>query len=449
MYDDIPHIDYLSTLAHEGTQQICPMDSYPKCQQTFIIKPMRNRKLVLLLLFFLTCQARAQKAPFNFRIRTITAGVALKDLSDTLTIIRAVNFLKQAQKEFTNAGYEVQTIRIATSNLYTLTNNSSLNDALPFLKAIDNIAARQGITFISVGQILAPERYQVGIGDWATQLCQNTNTIIFNISISSHQQGIHLNSVKASAEIITSLSRVDQGEANFRFAAIANCPANIPFFPAAFHEGVDSFGIGLETPNLLTEAFNSSNSSTAKQTLKTVLEQNLKPIEKLAEKISSITKWKYDGIDVSPAPGLDASIGQAIETFTKQPFGSPSTLRACALITDVLKSIEIKKCGYSGLMLPVIEDKVLATRAAEQRYTVQELLLYSSVSGTGLDVVPIAGDTPKASIEGILTDVAALSLKYNEKALSVRLFPIPNKKAGDKVTFDNPYLTGTVVMKVD
>jgi uncharacterized protein (UPF0210 family) len=119
------------------------------------------------------------------------------------------------------------------------------------------------------------------------------------------------------------------------------------------------------------------------------------------------------------------------------------------MITDVLKSLDIKKCGYSGLMLPVIEDKVLAQRAAEQRYTLQELLLYSSVSGTGLDVVPIPGDTPKTTIEGILTDVAALSLKYTAKALSVRLFPIPNKKAGEKVTFDNPYLTGTLVMKID
>jgi uncharacterized protein len=410
---------------------------------------MRKRKCLVVFLLFLACYAHAQKAPFNFRIRTITAGVTLKNLSDTSTIKQAVDFLKRAQKEFTDAGYEVQTIRIATSNLFTHSNKSNLNDALPFLKTIDNIAARNGITYISIGQILAPQENHDGIGDWVKQLCQNTKKITFNLSISSHQKGVHSNSVKAAAEIITSLSQVNNGEANFRFAAIANCPANIPFFPAAFHEGINSFAIGLETPNLLTEAFKNSNPTTAKQTLKTVLEQHLKPVENLAEKISTTAKWKYDGIDVSPAPGLDASIGEAIETYTKQPFGSPSTLGACALITDVLKSIHIKKCGYSGLMLPVIEDKVLAQRGAEQRYTVQELLLYSSVSGTGLDVVPIAGDTPKIDIEGLLTDVAALSLKYTEKALSVRLFPIPNKKVGEKVTFDNPYLTGTLVMKVD
>jgi uncharacterized protein (UPF0210 family) len=410
---------------------------------------MIKTKLCLILFFLFASHAQAQVPRFNFRIRTITAGVTLRDLSDTLTINRAVSFLKQAQREFTNAGYEVQTIRIATSNLYTHLNNSSLKESLPFLKTFDNIATRNGITYISIGQILAPQEYQDGVGDWVKQLCQNTKAITFNLSISSHQQSVHSNSVKAAAEIITSLAQVDNGEANFRFAAIANCPANIPFFPAAFHEGVNSFAVGLETPNLLTAAFNTSDRTAARQTLRTVLEQNLKPVEKLAEKISTTTKWKYDGIDVSPAPGLDASIGEAIETYTKQPFGSSSTLSACALITDVLKSLSVKKCGYSGLMLPVIEDKVLAQRAAEQRYTVQELLLYSAVSGTGLDVVPIAGDTPKTSIEGILTDVAALSLKYTEKALSVRLFPIPNKKTGEKVTFDNPYLTGTLVMKVD
>jgi uncharacterized protein len=168
----------------------------------------------------------------------------------------------------------------------------------------------------------------------------------------------------------------------------------------------------------------------------------------LAESLSKEEKWTYNDIDVSPAPGLDASIGAAIESYTKQPFGSASTLSPCALLTDVLKGLDIKKCGYSGLMLPVIEDKVLAQRAGEGRYTIQELLLYSSVSGTGLDVVPLAGDTPLQAIEGILTDVAALSLKYTAKALSVRLFLIPGKRAGDTVDFKNVHLTKSVVIKL-
>ncbi len=50
---------------------------------------------------------------------------------------------------------------------------------------------------------------------------------------------------------------------------------------------------------------------------------------------------------------------------------------------------------------------------------------------------------------GQLTDVATLSLKYTSKALSARLFLIPDKKAGDIVKFENPHLTSSIVMKAD
>jgi len=151
---------------------------------------------------------------------------------------------------------------------------------------------------------------------------------------------------------------------------------------------------------------------------------------------------------VSPAPSKDASIGAAIEAFTHAPFGASSTLLACAAITEVLKSLKIKLCGYSGLMLPVLEDPVLAKRAAEGRFTVRELLLYSSVCGTGLDVVPLPGDTSVNDLAALIGDVAALSSKLH-KPLAARLFLIPGKKAGDRAEFTNPFLTSSVVMKLE
>ena len=99
-------------------------------------------------------------------------------------------------------------------------------------------------------------------------------------------------------------------------------------------------------------------------------------------------------------------------------------------------------------MLPVLEDPVLARRAAEGRYSVRELLLYSSVCGTGLDVVPLAGDTRANELAASIRDVAALSTKLH-KPLSARLFPVPGKKAGERAEFNNPFLTSSVVMKLD
>ena len=86
--------------------------------------------------------------------------------------------------------------------------------------------------------------------------------------------------------------------------------------------------------------------------------------------------------------------------------------------------------SFSGLMLPVLEDSVLAERAAEGTLTIKDLLLYSAVCGTGLDTVPLAGDINANQISSILMDLAALSLRL-DKPLTARLMPIPGKKAGD------------------
>jgi uncharacterized protein (UPF0210 family) len=51
-------------------------------------------------------------------------------------------------------------------------------------------------------------------------------------------------------------------------------------------------------------------------------------------------------------------------------------------------------------------------------------------------------------LASVIGDVAALSAKYR-KPLSARLFPVPGKTAGESVTFDNPFLTDSVVMKLD
>jgi uncharacterized protein len=386
---------------------------------------------------------------YNFRIRTITAGISVSSLSDTISINDAISFLQKARAEYVRKGYDVQTIRVVTQNIYEYLGDRSYNEAIPFLKAIDRIAVREEVA-LSIGELLPPDQYDSKIAGWVKDLIKTTNNISFSIPISSSSRGLHPKSIKAAAEIAVAIAQNSEGgEGNFRFTASANCPAGIPFFPAAFHKGKKAFAIGLESPNILTEVFSRSEWSNARENLKRGLEAKLKPVEAIAVDISKSHGWAYNGIDTSPAPGLDASIGQAIETLTKQPFGGPSTLRACALITDVLKNLHLKTCGYSGLMLPIIEDKVLAKRAMENRFTVQELLLFSSVSGTGLDVIPIPGDTPAEVIERIYYDVAALSLKYTNKALSARLFPIPGKKAGDLVEFNSPYLTPSVVMKIE
>ncbi len=385
---------------------------------------------------------------FDFRIRTITAGITLENLDDLNSIKKAITFLEKAKSIYINNGYEVQDIRISTQSLHELVIHKPNEHTIKQLKEIDKILVQSSVS-LSIGELISGNQYDENLAEWTVELIKETSNINFSVSIASESLGIHHKTIETGSEICLALSKNSKGgEANFRFTASANCPDGIPFFPAAYHKGGNSFAIGLEYPNLITKVFEKSDWTNAEVNLKNVLNKQFKPIEILGQSLQD-SDWNYDGIDTSPAPGLDASIGQAIETLTGKPFGSPTTLSACAIITKAIKNLDLKSCGYSGLMLPIIEDMVLARRAVEDNYTVEELLLFSSVSGTGLDVIPVAGDISKETIEGIYRDVATLSIKYFNKALSARLFPIPEKNAGDTIDFDNPYLTSSVVMKLN
>ena len=76
----------------------------------------------------------------------------------------------------------------------------------------------------------------------------------------------------------------------------------------------------------------------------------------------------------------------------------------------------------------------MARRSLENLYTLDSLLLYSTVCGTGLDTVPLAGDTSVEAIEALLLDLAALAVKL-DKPLTARLIPVPGLKAGEMTQF--------------
>lgn len=398
----------------------------------------------------------------EFRIRTITAGVRLGSAVDHDAMQEALDFLVTA-REVLSSDYEVQTVRIATLPLSRYVPEWRSDQAIDAIAALDRMAAEADVMF-SVGPVLTGDYREEGFGDWAAELISATTNTSFSCFIAS-ENGRHDGTIRASAEAIAAIARASPGgEGNFRFCATAFCPPGTPFFPAAWHSGAPAFSIGLESPNLLLAALREVSDDTAgenaggnagadkidrdraRKAMIARLNAALAPIDGICQGIAAETDRRYLGIDTSPAPGLDASIGEVIETLSGAPFGSPATLSACSTITDVLQGLDTRTFGYSGLMLPVLEDHVLAERASERRYGLQDLLLYSSVCGTGLDVVPLPGDVSVDALEAIIGDVAALALRYR-KPLSARLFPIPGKAARDMVQFENPFLTSCRVME--
>jgi uncharacterized protein (UPF0210 family) len=77
---------------------------------------------------------------------------------------------------------------------------------------------------------------------------------------------------------------------------------------------------------------------------------------------------------------------------------------------------------------------VLAQRNAEGRYMLRDLLAFSAVCGTGLDTIPLPGDTNAEQVAGVLAEVAALSSALG-KPLTARLLPLPGLRAGEMTAF--------------
>lgn len=383
------------------------------------------------------------------RVRTITTGLELSPRGESQRLKNALEFLAAAKRSFVNAGYEVQTLRIATNPWLAGVSPRDRQQLLTRIRELDKIVTEHDV-ILSIGPVLTEDRADDSLAQWANELIGTTRSISFSLVIASAERAVHGAATKVAAQVTAALARtLDGGVGNFRFAAAANIPAGTPFFPVGWHRGPESLAIGLESASVLEQAFTGmKQGDDATALLKQQLDAVLAPVERLGRDVAKQHERTYVGIDTSPAPGKDRSIAAAIEALTRAPFGSAGTLEACASITAALKTVSVATCGYSGLMLPVLEDPLLAQRAGEGRYSVRDLLLYSSVCGTGLDVVPIPGDTSVDSMAALLRDVAAMSSRLR-KPLSARLFLVPGKKVGEMARFTDKYLTDSMVMKLD
>ncbi|HEX7087128.1 MAG TPA: DUF711 family protein [Vicinamibacterales bacterium] len=381
-------------------------------------------------------------------VRTITVGVPLESLDDPRPLERALADLAAARRRFADAGWEVQTVRAALPPLLAGVSREARAAAIGALRRIDALA-RNAAALVSIGPVLREDREVSGLTDWAVDLVDATESLFFSVEV-ARGATVRRGAASTAAAIVRALGTTQpQGLANFRFAAAAGVPAGTPFFPVAFHEGPPSLAIALESAAIVGESCREiaegRDTADASATLAHALEQIIQPAARIGEACAHVTGRTWLGVDPSPAPGLDRSIGAAIETLSGVPFGAPGTLDACATITGGLKAIAQRTCGYAGLMLPVLEDVVLARRAIERRFSVRDLLSFSAVCGTGLDVVPLPGDIEQDELARLITDVAALSARLG-KPLSARLLPVPGVRAGEPVSFDNPLLADCIAL---
>lgn len=378
------------------------------------------------------------------KIRTITLGVS--EIPTSELIRWAGRQLECAVDHFSSQGFSVQTRRLALHRWDVGIGLMTRSQRTNLLQMADSLCTEVGIDFCSVGIANVPEQIE-----HMAHLLAEYPRLSACADGGSVRYGLNNSAIHAAAKAISYLgSHSDKGFGNFQFSAGFCLEADNAFFPGAYHQSDQpSFTIGLENSDLLVEAFSKSERlETAQERLFRLLTSKYSLIEKAALTLAETINVSFGGIDTSIAPSLhpDESIVRAFHSVNIE-FGKHGTLAACGIVTDVLKSLPIKRIGYCGIMLPVLEDAGLAKAAEDGQFGINDLIAYSSVCGVGVDMVPIPGDVNLNQIEALMLDVGVMALKL-KKPLSVRILPIPNKVAGERTQFESPYICNSRVMSL-
>jgi len=386
--------------------------------------------------------------PDKPKIRAITAFVNLDRTQYQPQIADALKMLKYARTVFESRGFEVQTIRISTQPFSQYTKGLTTEQTLAFFRNYDAVAEQDKFD-ASIGPAMLDVNDSEAQADLLAEILKNTKVLNASLVVAG-EDGVRWRAVGAAARVMKKLEDTEHSQGNFRFSAIAMVPPLTPFYPGSYHSGFGhQFAIALESANVVAAAFkNAPNLGTARQKLTESLTKTAFDVEAQAQRIDRDTGWAYVGIDLSPAPSKDVSIGAALEDLTSQPFGSSGTLTAAATVTAALKDVTVKRTGYSGLMLPILEDSRLSQRWSEGMVSLDALLSYSAVCGTGLDTVPLPGEITEERLDLIIGDMASLAFKWH-KPLSARLLPVAGKGPGDMTEFDDPYLVNATIQPLE
>jgi len=367
------------------------------------------------------------------KIRSITCFCNPLDKDFESMLDRLAALANACKAGFEKKGWEVQTLRLATIPFGQYTTAS---DAIEKVTALEASIQKLGFNYLSVGPARLSSLEDYGL---ITGILKATRNVFITGLLSHLNRGISMQAVKACARVIIEASAITpDGFTNLRFCAMSHVQPFTPFFPAAYSYGtLPAFALAMEAADAAVDGFKDA---------KDIIEgrnKMLSSLEDAADELSKIAKLNareagisFKGFDFSLAPFPEdwCSLGCALENLGIPQFGFMGTLTAAAILAETLDRGTWQHAGFNGLMLPVLEDSVLAERTSSGHFTIKDLLMVSAVCGTGLDTVPLPGNISAEQIEPLLMDIAALSLRLR-KPLTARLMPVPGLKAGDMTAY--------------
>lgn len=162
--------------------------------------------------------------------------------------------------------------------------------------------------------------------------------------------------------------------------------------------------------------------------------------ELIGREVAEMMGVPFGIVDISLAatPAAGDSVAEIIEAMGVSRMGRPGSTAALALLIDAVKKggsmASGNVGGLSGTFIPVSEDAGMIRAVKEGALTLEKLEALTSVCSVGMDMFAVPGSTPAEVISAIIADELAIGVA-NNKTTSVRIIPVPGKRAGQIVHF--------------
>ena len=147
----------------------------------------------------------------DFRIRTITGGVLISTPENIKSLEATASFLGAGRKTLANAGYEVQTIRMASQPLgdyLDWRNDKSIEQ----IQQLDSFAVEFGC-MLSLGPINNATQDSEEFSAWATEMIATTRNVSCSMIVTGMESDLDWVAIQNSARIMRGLSRATEGGA--------------------------------------------------------------------------------------------------------------------------------------------------------------------------------------------------------------------------------------------
>jgi len=353
-------------------------------------------------------------------------------------------------------GIPIVNKRVAVSPIADVMAGHGRDGLLMMAVALDAAAEAAGIDFVGGYSALVQKGMSVSDRELIESLpdaLTSTSRLCASVNAASTKAGINVDALLLLGRIWRETAAKSADADGFgccKLSVFANMPEDNPFMSGAY-KGIGEpeavVNIGVSGPGVVKRAVERLLQSgipcdlgTLAEEIKSTAFRVTRCGELIGREVAAAIGAQFGIVDLSlaPTPEVGDSVGEIFQAMGVAQIGAPGTTAALAMLTDAVKKggafASSSVGGLSGAFIPVAEDAALADAAEKGHLTLEKLEAMSSVCSVGLDMIALPGDTSAETLAAIAMDELAIGV-VNKKTTSVRLIPVPGKKAGERARF--------------